>query len=117
MSDFDRYSSVSEMLSTLESLKNKRDNQFLLILFKLISGLVDVHIPECMVNNFLIMRGHNRHFVNISASVDSYKFTFFPRTIPMWNALSSEALDKCINIRTVFSHASLMINITLIILT
>ena len=76
MSDFDRYSSVSEMLSTLqwESLKNRRDNQSLLILFKLINGLVDVHIPECMVNNSLITRGHKRGFVNISASVDSYKF-------------------------------------------
>ena len=33
--------------------KNRRDNQLqsLLILYKLINGLVDVHIPECMVNN------------------------------------------------------------------
>ena len=57
MSDFDRYSSVSEMLSTLQwdsmKLKNRRDNQSLLILYKLINGLTDVQISECMVNNYL----------------------------------------------------------------
>ena len=59
-------------------------------LFKLKNGLVDV---QCMVNNFLITRGHNRLFINISSAVDSYKFSFFPRVIPMWDALSSKAVN------------------------
>jgi len=86
MSDFDRYSSVSEMLSTLrwDSLKNRRGNQSLSIFYKLVNGLVDVHIPECMVNNSLVTRGHNRRFINIST---------IPRIIPMWNALPSEAVN------------------------
>jgi len=91
MPDFDKYSSVSEMLSTLQwdNLKNRQDNQSLSIFYKLINGLVDVHIPECMVNNSLVTRGHNRRFINISTAVDNYKFSFFPRIFPMWNALPS----------------------------
>jgi len=38
-------------------------------------------------------RGHNRCFINISTAIDNYKFSFFPRIIPMWNALPSEAVN------------------------
>ena len=96
MSEFDRYSNISEMLSTLQwdSLKNRRDNQSLVVLYKLINGLIDVHITECMVNNSSVTRGHNRRFVNISTA-DSYKFSFefFPRMIPMWNASPREPVN------------------------
>ena len=71
MSEFDRYSNISEMLSTLQwdSLKNRRDNQSLVVLYKLINGLIDVHITECMVNNSSVTRGHNRRFVNFSTAL------------------------------------------------
>jgi len=92
MSDFDKYSSVSEMLQW-DSLKNRRDNKSLFIFYKLVNGPVDVHIPECMVNNSLVTRGYNRRFINISTAVDNYKFSFFPKIIPMWNALPSEAVN------------------------
>ena len=83
MSDFNRYSSVSEMLSTLQwdSLEKRRDIQSLCVLYKILNGLIDVSLPECMSNNSLITRGHNKRFVTISSTVNSYKFSFFPRVI------------------------------------
>ena len=72
MSDFNRYSSVSEMLSTLQwgSLKKRRDIQSpLCVLYKILNGLIDVSLPGCMINNSLITRGHNKRFVTISSTV------------------------------------------------
>ena len=95
MSNFNRYSSVSEMLSTLQwdSLKKRRDTQSLCVLYKILNGLIDVSLPGCMIKNPLVTRGHNKRFIAISSTVDSYKFSFFPRIISQWNALSSETVN------------------------
>jgi len=95
MSDFNRYSSVSEMLSILQwdSLKKRRDTQSLCVLYKILNGLIDVLLPGCMIKNPLVTRGHNKRFIAISSTVDSYKFSFFPQIISQWNALSSETVN------------------------
>ena len=95
MSDFNRYSSVGEMLSTLQwdSLKKRRDIQSLCVLYKILNGLIDVSLPECMIKNSLITRGHNKRFVTISSTVNSYKYSFFPRVVPQWNALPSVTVN------------------------
>ena len=56
MSDFNRYSSVGEMLSTLQwdSLKKRRDIQSLCVLYKILNGLIDVSLPECMIKKTLL---------------------------------------------------------------
>ena len=95
MSAFNRYSSVGEMLSTLQwdSLKKRRDIQSLCVLYKILNGLIDVSLPECMIKNSLITRGHNKRFVTISSTVNSYKYSFFPRVVPQWNALPSVTVN------------------------
>ena len=95
MSDFNRYSSVSDMLSVLQwdSLKKRRDTQSLCVLYKILNGLIDVSLPGCMINNPHITRGHNKRFFTISSTVNSYKFSFFPRVISHWNALSSDTVN------------------------
>ena len=83
------------MLSTLQwdSLKKRRDIQFLCVLYKILNGLIDVSLPECMIKNSLITRGHNKRFVTISSTVNSYKYSFFPRVVPQWNALQSVTVN------------------------
>ena len=95
MSDYSRYSSVSNMLLTLrwDSLKQRRDNQSLCIFYKILNDLVDVSLPDCVIPNPLVTRGHNKRFINISVTVDSYKYSFFPRLIPLWNSLHTEVVD------------------------
>ena len=92
MSDFNRYSSVSEMLSILQwnSLKKWRDTQSLCVLYKILNGLIDVLLPGCMIKNPLVTRGHNKRLI---PTVDSYKFSFFPWIISQWNLLSSETVN------------------------
>jgi len=62
-----------------DTLKKRRDIQSLCIFYKIINGLIGVSLPECVTANPLITRGHNKRFMCISTSVDSYKHSFFPR--------------------------------------
>jgi len=95
MSDYSRHSSVSSTLSYLDwdTLKKRRDIQLLCVFYKIINGLIDVSLPECVTVNLLITRGHNKRFTCISTSVDSYKHSLFPRIIPKWNSFTSEAIN------------------------
>ena len=95
MSDFNRYSSVREMLSILQwdSLKKRQDIQSLCVLYKILNGLTDVLLPGWMIKIPLITRGHSKRFITISPTVDSYKFSFFPRIISQWNLLSSKTVN------------------------
>ena len=97
MSDFNRYSSVSEMLSTLQwaSLKKRRDIQSLYYSLQNYKWFnrCQLHFQGAWLKTLLLLDwGHNKRFINISSTVDSYKFSFFPRIIPQWNALPCEAV-------------------------
>ena len=95
MSDHERFSSVSNMISVLnwKSLKQRRDIQSLCIFYKILNGLVDVSPPICLISNQLATRGHDNKFVHISSRVDAYKFSFFPRIVPLWNKLPDYAIS------------------------
>ena len=70
-SNYNRYSSVSNILVTLtwESLKQRKDIQSLIILYKILNGLVDVVLPICLISNHLATREYNRKFHYISSRV------------------------------------------------
>ena len=95
MSDYERFSSVSNMISVLnwKSLKQRRDIQSLCIFYKILNGLVDVSPPICLISNQLATRGHDNKFVHISSRVDAYKFSFFPRIVPLCNKLPDYAIS------------------------
>ena len=93
MSDHERFSSVSTMISVLNwmSLKQRRDIQSLCIFYKILNGLVDVSPPTCLMPNQLPTRGHNNTLVHISSRVDAYKF--YSRIVPLWNKLPDYAIS------------------------
>ena len=95
MSDHERFSSVSNMISVLnwKNLTQRRDIQSLCIFYKILNGLVDVSPPICVISNQLATRGHDNKFVHISSRVDTYKFSFFPRIVPLWNKLPDYAIS------------------------
>jgi len=95
MSDYSRYSSITNMLSVLKwgSLKWRWDNQSLCIFYKILNDLVGVSLPDCVIPNPLVTKGHNKRFINISTTMDSYKYSLFTRLIPLWNSLHSELVD------------------------
>ena len=91
MSNYDRHSSVSEMLHVLQwsRLQERRNVQSLLIFYKILNGLVDVSLPDGVTPGRTLNRGHSRKFTHILPRINAYKFSFFPRVLPLWNSLPS----------------------------
>ena len=86
LNDLSRYSSVTSMLSTLNlpSLQSRRKSTKLITMYKIING--DLHIPS----NSLIPNprdSRSGYFTQLQCRTDSYKFSFFPTAIKLWNTL------------------------------
>ena len=104
LNDFSCYTSVTSMLSTLNlpSLQSRRKTAKLIILYKIING--DLHIPS----NLLIPNPRDSrkgYFTQLQSQTDSYKFSFFPTAIKLWNSLlpvinSCNLNQFCNNINT-----------------
>ena len=71
MSDHERFSSVSNMISVLnwKNLTQRRDIQSLCIFYKILNGLVGISPPICLISNQLATRGHDNKFIHISSRV------------------------------------------------
>ena len=83
---FRNTSSVSSMIDQLqwESLESRRSKIQLTLFFKVIHNLID--IPA---DNYLTPSTTRTHYqlIRFSPSTDSFKFSFFPCTVPLWNSL------------------------------
>ena len=87
---YDPYASVSEMIKQLKwcTLAQRREQQRLLLFYKTVNNLVAVEKSKYLSQ----YSGRSRHFNSQSfhkppSTCDVHKFSFFPRTIPTWNAL------------------------------
>lgn len=84
--DFSRFSSVTSMLNDLElpTLQSRRMKSKIQMLYKIIHNLVDVP-NDCLtpVPPYL-RRGYYNQLIT---RVDSYKFSFYPSAIKLWNNL------------------------------
>ena len=95
MSNYDRHSSVTNMISVLQlkNLQERRNVQSLLIFYKILNNMVDVSLPDCMMPGSTQTRGHNKKFIVIQSRIDAYKFSFFPRVISLWNNLPQDIVQ------------------------
>ena len=82
-------SSVTDMLQDLDwdSLESRRVKIQLTLLFKVIQDLVDMPASTRTRAN------HTKKLRQISSRSDAYKFSFFPRTIPVWNSLPATVAE------------------------
>ena len=83
-------SSVSSMLDHLqwESLEARRSKIQLTLFYKVVHDLVDVPASQYLTPSTARTRSsHTKKFRQFSPSTDCFKFSFFPRTIPLWNSL------------------------------
>ena len=97
---FRNTSSVSPMLDALqwESLQSRRTQFQLTLLFKIINDLVDIRADDYLASSTGRTRqSHSKKYRQISTSTDSYKFSFFPRTIPVWNSLPA-SVDEALSL-------------------
>ena len=89
-------SSVSLMLGALqwESLESRRTKIQLTLLFKIINEMVDIRTDDYLIPSAgSTRRSHSKMLRQISTRTDSYKFSFFPRTIPVWNSLPASVAE------------------------
>ena len=100
-----KISSVSSMLDALqwESLESRRTKIQLTLLFKIINEMVDIRADDYLIPQQDLPDDHTpRSFdisllvqtsINLSTRTDFYKFSFFPRTIPVWNSLPAPVTE------------------------
>ena len=85
----DRYSSVTNMMSLLGwptcTLKSRKTNVKLIMLYKIISNIVDVDLD----GNLLYTRCH---LTQPYSRIDAYKYSFVPSAIKLWNTLPHDVV-------------------------
>ena len=88
---------VTDMLRSLEweSLQTRRKYARLILIYKISNNLFDIPINEYITKSHSCTRGKHK-YVQQYANKDSYKFSFFPRSVINWNQLpaSITCLDK-----------------------
>ena len=116
--DYRRTSSVDSMISNLgwQDLETRRKISDLTMFFKIRTGNVKISFandPLREMDSPHFTRASTRHpfqFQRFSSNVNAHKFSFFVRTVPVWNALSSASVHAdCVtafhsNIRNSLFH-------------
>ena len=62
----------------------------LVLFYKILNNHVDILLPDYIINSARDTRGNDRKFILPSMNIDSYKFSFYPNVIGLWNNLPSE---------------------------
>lgn len=89
-------SSVSTMLEHLqwESLESRRSKIQLTLFYKIVNDLVDIPADSYLTPASGRTRSsHSRKFIQFATSSDTFKFSFFPRTVPSWNNLPASVAE------------------------
>ena len=111
--DYGRQSSVTSMLTSLKwtSLQERRRHVRLTMMHKVLHQTVAV--PKDPLLKLSSQRTRSNHYLkldHLAANTTMYKQSFFPRTIPEWNALPQSVVDsetadafKCQLIKLIFT--------------
>ena len=88
--DFRRTTSATQLLSDLSwnQLADRRGSARLCMLFKAIHGLAAIPTDSFQRPSRATRYSTEHTFINLSCRIDAYRFSFFPRTIVDWNALT-----------------------------
>ena len=91
--DFTRLSSITRMLEHLgwDTLEQRCNQLTLLMLYKIINQLVEV--PHCHILAKASASTRSK-YIHLYLRIDSYKFSFFPRAIRLWNSLPNHVTQS-----------------------
>ena len=93
--DYRRETHVTPLLTALgwDSLHYRRLLAQSVMFFKIQHSLVNIRFPPCVSPaTFFARRDHQLKFNTIQCTIDPYKFSFYPRTIRIWNSLPATAV-------------------------
>ena len=94
-----------------QSLQQRRATSRVIMFYKIVYQLVAVEMPPYYSHPTRISaRHHSLYFSQISTTKDYYKFSFFPRTIVLWNTLP----DSIVTIKDLCSFKSAVTKVPLI---
>ena len=88
--NYDRTASVSSMLQNLdwEPLTTRRILNQCSMFYKIHFSLVNIPFPPCVIPSTRQGRAiHTLGYQTIQSRVNTYRYSFFVRTIPTWNRL------------------------------
>ena len=93
---YDPYKSTSALVNSLgwPTLENRRLQSQLIMFYKMRNNLVNISFPSCVQANPRQTRNNIAKYKQISSSVLSYSYSFFPRTIRTWNSLPNSVTSK-----------------------
>ena len=92
MGDFQRTSSVTSMISSLNwtTLETHITILRLVLFYKILNNHVDLLLPDYIMNSARVTRGNDRKFILPPMNINAYKFSFYPNVISLWNNLPPE---------------------------
>lgn len=95
LDDYDRNSSVNDMLSKIgwSTLENRRKSARLCFMFKMYHGYCKLDVSDIVLGPCYVGRSdHRKKIRRLQSRLLPYHNSFFPRTIREWNRLSDEML-------------------------
>ena len=93
---FHNTSSVDSMLEELnwETLETRRTKHQLTMLYRIVSKLVDIDANKYLTPRRKMPRHpHGSGFLPVTPTSDTFKNSFFPRSIPLWNDLPASVAE------------------------
>ena len=90
-------SSITNMLDDylgLESHETRRSKLQLIVLYKIVHGLIDIPPTDNLTQTSSMTRtAHKYKYQQYSSSTECFKYSFFLRTIRLWNRLPPAAAE------------------------
>ena len=96
LSKFDRYTSVSDMISLLgwPTLESRCNTLRTLMMHKIMNNLVDVSTNTILLPSTLQLWGHTEKLQQLACRVNVYTYSFFPQAIKLWNSLPQHLISS-----------------------
>ena len=94
MNKYSYCDSVFQMLDTLgwDTLQDRCNKLRAVMVFK-IHNIVDIQPHNYLIPNQLLTRGHHYRFQQLPTYIDSYKYSFYPDAIKIWNSLPEHTVE------------------------
>jgi len=82
-------SSISHIVNSLKlkSIVYHHTKLCLLTFYKIVNHLVELPIPSYITRSTRYSQGNQDKYIKPSATVDANRFSFYPRSITLWNQL------------------------------
>ena len=97
LSEYSRTASVTSMLSSLNLsiLQQRHKLSRLTLFYQIINNILPISIPSYYQRTHSYTRQyHQNHFILPQATLNTYKYSFYPRIMKEWNNLPLNVIES-----------------------